>query len=363
MPFAEQFAHVPNPSPTPAARVAEILAEPGFGRYFTDHMVTIDFTADGGWENPRVEPYGPLTMQPAAMVYHYGQAVFEGLKAYRQPDGSIACFRPEANARRFQLSARRMAMPELPEELFVESIRRLLAVDHEWVPAAGEDSLYLRPFMISTEAGLGVRPSDSYRYMLIASPAGAYFSGTVAVWVSTEYARAAPGGTGEVKFAGNYAASLVAQAQAVEHDCAQVVWLDAVERRYVEEMGSNNVFFVFGSGADAKLVTPELTGSLLPGITRNSVLTLAADAGYGVEERKVSLDEWRKKAGSGEIAETFGCGTAAVITPIGIVRSTDGEFTVGGGKPGELTMALRHTLTGIQRGTFQDIHDWLTTMH
>ncbi|MET8779915.1 branched-chain amino acid aminotransferase [Nocardia sp. NPDC050713] len=366
MTVAAQFAHVPHPAPAPAQRVQEILAAPGFGRFFTDHMVSIDYTAGEGWSNARVEPYGPLPMDPATMVFHYGQAIFEGLKAYRQSDGSVSCFRIDANATRFRKSARRMAMAELPEELFIESVRQLLAVDERWVPAAGgEDSLYLRPFMFATEAGLGVKPAAAYKYLLLGSPAGAYFPRgvkPVRVWLSTEYVRAAPGGTGEAKVAGNYAASLLAQAQASEKGCDQVVWLDACERRYVEEMGTNNLFFVFGSGSEARLVTPELSGSLLPGITRDSLLTLAADAGYPVEERKISVEEWRKGAESGAITEVFACGTAAVITPVGWVRSAEGEFTIGGGEPGEVTMALRDTLTGIQRGTFADIHGWMRGM-
>jgi branched-chain amino acid aminotransferase len=313
-----------------------------------------------------MEPYGPLQLDPAAMVLHYGQAIFEGLKAYRQPDGGISTFRIEANAERLATSARRLAMPELPEELFVKSITELLELDHEWVPAAGgEDALYLRPFMFSTEAGLGVRPADEYRYLLIASPAGAYFPRgvkPVSVWLSTEYVRAAPGGTGAAKFAGNYAASLLAQAQAADEGCDQVVWLDAIERSYVEEMGGMNLFFVFGSGSDARLVTPSLSGSLLPGITRNSLLALATDAGFAVEERRISPDEWRTKTKSGEITEVFACGTAAVITPVGRVKSAEGEFTIADGEPGEVTMALRDTLTGIQRGTFADTHGWMTKL-
>ncbi|TDP30850.1 branched-chain amino acid aminotransferase [Nocardia ignorata] len=362
MTVAAQFTRIPHPAPISAQQREQVLAAPGFGRYFTDHMVSIDY-ADGQWGNARVEPYGPLSMDPATMVFHYGQAIFEGLKAYRQPDGSIATFRIDANAARFRRSAARMAMAELPEELFIESVRQLLEVDADWVPAAGgEDSLYLRPFMFSTEAGLGVKPAAAYKYLLLASPAGAYFPRgvkPVRVWLSTEYVRAAPGGTGEAKVAGNYAASLLAQAQATEKGCDQVVWLDACERRYVEEMGTNNLFFVFGTGSQARLVTPELSGSLLPGITRDSLLTLAADSGYPVEERKVSVKEWRKGAETGEISEVFACGTAAVITPVGWVRSHDGEFAIGGGEPGEVTMALRDTLTGIQRGTFADTHGWL----
>ncbi|MFC4127197.1 branched-chain amino acid aminotransferase [Nocardia rhizosphaerae] len=362
MTVAAQFTRIPHPAPTSAQQREQVLAAPGFGRFFTDHMVSIDY-ADGAWGNARVEPYGPLSMDPATMVFHYGQAIFEGLKAYRQPDGSIATFRIDANAARFRRSAARMAMAELPEELFVESVRQLIEVDAEWVPAAGgEESLYLRPFMFSTESGLGVKPADSYKYLLLASPAGAYFPRgvkPVRVWLSTEYVRAAPGGTGEAKVAGNYAASLLAQAQATEKGCDQVVWLDACERRYVEEMGTNNLFFVFGTGSEARLVTPELSGSLLPGITRDSLLTLAADSGYPVEERKVSVAEWREGAESGAISEVFACGTAAVITPVGWVRSAEGEFSIGGGEPGEVTMALRDTLTGIQRGTFADTHDWM----
>ncbi|WP_194829054.1 branched-chain amino acid aminotransferase [Nocardia sp. XZ_19_231] len=365
MTVAAQFTRIPHPAPISAQQRTEVLAAPGFGRFFTDHMVSIDF-ADGQWGNARVEPYGPLSMDPATMVFHYGQAIFEGLKAYRQPDGEIATFRIDANAARFRRSAARMAMAELPEELFIESVRQLLDVDADWVPTAGgEDSLYLRPFMFSTEAGLGVKPASAYKYLLLASPAGAYFPRgvkPVRVWLSTEYVRAAPGGTGEAKVAGNYASSLLAQAQATDQGCDQVVWLDACERRYVEEMGTNNLFFVFGTGSEARLVTPELSGSLLPGITRDSLLTLAADSGYPVEERKISVEEWRKGAESGEISEVFACGTAAVITPVGWVKSGDGEFTIGGGEPGEVTMALRDTLTGIQRGTFADTHGWMRTL-
>ncbi|MBF6098338.1 branched-chain amino acid aminotransferase [Nocardia cyriacigeorgica] len=363
MTAAAQFTRIPHPAPLPEQRVQEILTAPGFGRYFTDHMVSIDYTEAEGWTNARVEPYGPLSMDPATMVFHYGQAIFEGLKAYRQPDGGVSCFRIDANAARFRRSARRMAMAELPDELFIESVRQLLEVDERWVPAAGgEESLYLRPFMFATESGLGVKPAAAYKYLLLGSPAGAYFPRgvkPVRVWLSTDYVRAAPGGTGEAKVAGNYAASLLAQAEATEKGCDQVVWLDACERRYVEEMGTNNLFFVFGSGSDARLVTPELSGSLLPGITRDSLLTLAADSGYQVEERKISVEEWRKGAESGEITEVFACGTAAVITPVGWVRSGDEEFAIGGGEPGEVTMALRETLTGIQRGTFADIHQWM----
>jgi branched-chain amino acid aminotransferase len=357
----ERSAH-----PASAAQRNAILAEPGFGKYYTDHMVSVLYNGERGWHDAQVGPYGPIELDPSAIVLHYAQEVFEGLKAYRWADGSIVSFRPEANAARLRASARRLAIPELPEELFLESLRQLVAVDHEWVPAAGgEQSLYLRPFIIATEPGLGVRPSMEYRYLVIGSPAGAYFKGgikPVSVWLSTEYVRASPGGTGAAKFGGNYAASLLAQSEAAAHGCDQVVWLDAIERRYVEEMGGMNLFFVFGSGGSARLVTPELSGSLLPGITRNSLLQLAGDAGFTVEERKIDVEEWRKGVATGEITEVFACGTAAVITPVSLVKYGEGEFSVGDGNPGEVTMALRDTLTGIQRGTFADTHDWMVRL-
>jgi branched-chain amino acid aminotransferase len=335
--------------PASEAERTAILAEPGFGRYYTDHMVSVLYTRESGWHDAQVVPYGPIQLDPSAIVLHYAQEIFEGLKAYRWADGSIVSFRPDANAARLRASARRLAIPELPDEVFIESLRELIAVDHDWVPAAGgEQSLYLRPFIIATEPGLGVRPSAEYRYLVIASPAGAYFTGgikPVSVWLSTEYVRASPGGTGAAKFGGNYAASLLAQAEAAGHGCDQVVWLDAIERRYIEE-----------------LVTPELSGSLLPGITRDSLLQLAGDAGYAVEERKIDVEEWRKGVAAGEITEVFACGTAAVITPVAKVKYGEGEFTVGDGEPGEVTMALRDTLTGIQRGTFADTHEWMTRL-
>jgi branched-chain amino acid aminotransferase len=359
------FTRTPNPHPATPERVAEVLANPGFGQHFTDHMVTIRWNRQHGWHDAAVEPYHQVTLDPAAMVLHYGQAIFEGLKAYRQPDGSIASFRPEANATRFQSSARRLAMPELPEEHFLDSLRELVAIDGRWVPEVDEESLYFRPFMFSTEKGLGVRPASEYLYVLIASPAGSYFASgikPVSVWLSHEYVRAAPGGTGAAKFAGNYAASLVAQAQAAEQGCDQVVWLDAVERRWVEEMGGMNLFFVFGSGSGARVVTPELSGSLLAGVTRDSLLTLAKELGYGIEERRISTDEWEKENESGELTEVFACGTAAVITPVGSVKHSGGEFKVNGGGTGEVTMRLRDALLGIQRGTAPDPHGWMTKL-
>jgi branched-chain amino acid aminotransferase len=356
------FSVTRNPSPRSDEDRAAILADPGFGRYFTDHLVRIDWTAEDGWGEGQVLPYGPLQLDPATMSLHYGQEIFEGLKAYRQPDGSIATFRPDANARRFQRSARRLAMAELPEELFIDSLRALLDVDRGWVPDTADHSLYLRPFMISTEIGLGVRPARQYSYLLIASPAGSYFPGgvqPVSVWLSTDYTRAAPGGTGEAKCAGNYAASLVAQARAADEGCDQVVWLDAVEHRWVEEMGGMNLYFVYGSGRDARVVTPALTGTLLPGVTRDSLLQLAQDLGYTAEEGKISTEEWREGNASGAITEVFACGTAAVITPVGSVKSTTGSWTVGNGQPGPVSMQLRQHLLGIQTGTEPDEHGWM----
>lgn len=356
------FARTPNPNPVPVARRAELVRDPLFGQTFTDHMVTIPWTRGQGWHDPALGPYRALQLDPAAMVLHYGQAIFEGLKAYRQPDGSIASFRPEANAQRLRDSARRLAMPELPDELFMASLREVVDVDHDWVPAAGsEASLYLRPFMISTEASLGVRPADEYLYILIASPSGTFFRGgvkPVKVWLSTEYVRAAPGGTGAAKCAGNYAASLAAQAQALEQGCDQVIWLDATERRWIEEMGGMNLYFVFGD----HLVTPTLTGSLLPGVTRRSLLQIAQDQGLTVEERMISTDELESGVRSGEITEVFACGTAAVITPVGSVKHAGGEYTVGDGSAGEVSMRLRGALTSIQRGIAPDTHGWMTTL-
>ncbi|WP_028928530.1 branched-chain amino acid aminotransferase [Pseudonocardia asaccharolytica] len=363
---APQFARKRNPAPVPESRRAEILADPGFGRHFTDHMVTIRWSRDTGWRDAAVVPYGPMSFDPATMVLHYGQEIFEGLKAYRQPDGSIASFRPEANAARFRASASRLAMPQLPDELFLASLRELLDVDRDWAPpAGGEESLYLRPFMLATEVGLGVRPAAECLYVLIASPAGPYFTGgikPVDVWLSTDYTRAALGGTGTAKCGGNYAASLLPQAQGTEHGCAQVLYLDAEERRWIDEMGSNNVFFVFGSGDHIEIVTPVLTGSILAGVTRDSLLVLAKEIGCQVTERRISWEELVERGADGRITEVFGCGTAAVITPIGRVRHANGEVVVGDGEPGPITQRLRTLLTDIQRGAAPDTHSWMRTL-
>ncbi|QSB13603.1 branched-chain amino acid aminotransferase [Natronosporangium hydrolyticum] len=349
----------PNPRPVAAAEREALLANPGFGRIFTDHLVAIRWAEGKGWYDARVEPYGPIQLDPATAVLHYAQEIFEGLKAYAADDGGVVLFRPEANAARFAASARRMAMAPLPESTFLDSLHKLIEVDRGWVPTADEGSLYLRPFMYASEVFLGVKPASEYLYMLIASPVGPYFTGgvkPVTVWVSDDYTRAAPGGTGEAKCGGNYAASLVAQAEAISHGCDQVVFLDAVHRRYVDELGGMNVFFVYDDGT---LVTPELSGSILPGITRDSVITLARHQGRTVVERQVSFDEWRADAASGRLREVFACGTAAVLTPIGQARWSGGELTVADGGPGEVTMGLRQQLVDIQRGRAADPFGWV----
>ncbi|MGH3262049.1 MAG: branched-chain amino acid aminotransferase, partial [Trebonia sp.] len=343
----------PSKTPVPAAERARVLEAPGFGQVFTDHMITLRWTAERGWHDGRLEPYGPFTLDPATAVFHYGQEFFEGLKAYRQASGSIVMFRPQANAARFNSSARRMAMPELPEETFVRALEVLVTQDREWVPEGEGKSLYLRPFLIATQRGLGVNhPSSEYLFCVIASPAASYFGEgkTVKVWLSQDYTRAAPGGTGAVKCGGNYASSFAAQQQAVDKGCDQVVWLDAASREWVEEMGSNNLYFVYGSGESARLLTPELTGTLLPGITRDSLLTLAPTLGIAVEEGRISVTQWRQDCASGELSEVFGCGTAAVITPIGVVDGPSGGWTIGDGTPGPVTQRLKAELVGLQYG-------------
>jgi len=355
-----EFDIRPSATPTPGAERAAILQDPAFGQVFTDHMITVRWSQDKGWYDARLEPYGPFTLDPATSVFHYAQEFFEGLKAYRQDNGSIAMFRPDANAARFNASARRMAMPELPEEAFIRALELLVTQDREWVPQGEGNSLYLRPFMIATQRGLGVNhPSTEYLFCVIASPAGPYFSGGaegVTVWLSQEYTRAAPGGTGAVKCGGNYAAAFNAQQQAVEEGCDQVVWLDAAEHRWVEEMGGMNLFFVYG---DNKILTPALTGTLLPGITRDSLLRLAPDLGISVEEGRISIEEWQAGCAAGTLTEVFACGTAAVITPVGSVKGEDRAWQMGDGSPGPVTTRLREELTGIQYGHRPDPFAWV----
>jgi branched-chain amino acid aminotransferase len=324
-------------------------------------MVICQWDEKTGWAEPELVPYGPISLDPATAVFHYGQEIFEGMKAYRQPDGGIALFRPEANAKRFARSAARLALPEMPVELFMETVEALVKQDAGWVPNKVGESLYIRPFMIATEVGLGVRPSNKATYLLIATPAGAYFdpSKAVSVWISTEYVRASQGGTGEAKCGGNYAASLVAQKAAAKEGCDQVVWLDAVERKWVEEMGGMNLYFVKGKGKYATIFTPKLTGTLLPGVTRDSILSVAADLGYQVEEGMISTSDWQAGIASGEITETFACGTAAVVSPIGQAKSTMGTWVTGDGQPGVITMQIRNHLLAIQHGNLEDKHGWV----
>lgn len=354
------YARRPNATPVSAQARAEVLKNPGFGRVFTDHMVTIRWSEGRGWWDAQVRAREPFTLDPAAAVLHYAQEIFEGLKAYRTTDGGVALFRPEQNARRFAASAERLAMPVLPEAEFLQAITELVKVDAAWVPD-GEGSLYLRPFMFATEAFLGVRPSTEYLFVVIASPVGAYFKGgknAVSVWLSDDYTRAATGGTGAAKCGGNYAASLIAQAEAMRQGCDQVVFLDAAEHRWVEELGGMNIFFVFDDGS---VLTPPL-GTILPGITRSSVLTLARRQGLAVREERYSIEQWRADAASGKLREAFACGTAAVISPIGEIRSTKGNFTIGNGNGGPVTDRLKAELVGIQRGHVADHEGWVKTI-
>ncbi len=357
-----EFALHPTSARVPAEERERLMKDPGFGRIFTDNMVTIRWSADRGWHDARLEAYGPFSLDPATSVFHYAQEIFEGLKAYRQASGPIVAFRPDANAARFNRSAARLAMPALPEAAFLEAIELLVSQDRDWVPFDEGHSLYLRPFMIATYPGLGVKPSSSYLFAVIASPAGSYFEEDlrpVSVWLADDYARAAPGGTGAAKTGGNYAASLAGQLQATEHGCEQVVWLDAVERRWVEEMGGMNIFFVYGSGSQARIMTPALTGTLLPGIIRDSLLTLAPELGIPASEGKINVDDWRSGCASGELTEVFACGTAAAITPIGTVSGSAGGWTIGDGTAGPVTLRLREELLGIQFGHVADQHNWI----
>jgi branched-chain amino acid aminotransferase len=350
-----------NESPRSEEERNAILADPGFGKHFTDHMVDICWSERGGWHRPRVQPYGPIALDPAAAVLHYSQEIFEGLKAYRHADGSVWIFRPESNARRMQRSARRLALPELPVDYFVDSIRELVRNDVDWVPTGGETSLYLRPFMFAKEAFLGVRPAAKVNYYVIASPAGPYFPGGVApvsIWLSSDYARAGRGGTGAAKTGGNYASSLVAQQEAYDHGCAQVLFLDSEEGQYLEELGGMNIVLVHKDGT---LVTPE-SSSILEGITLDSIFQLARDRGLATEMRRVPIQEWRDEAASGNITEVFACGTAAVITPIAELKGANFSIGSADAAAGELTMSLREELLDIQYGRREDRHGWLTRL-
>jgi len=358
------ITRLPHPGRVADADRTAALADPGFGRVFTDHMVTADWDesadggANGGWHSATLGPRGPIALDPAASVLHYAQEIFEGMKAYRLADGSMALFRPDANARRFNQSAARLAMPELPEDLFIAAVRAAVEADADWFPSVAGGSLYIRPFMFATEAFLGVRPAKQYKFVVILSPAGNYFKSgapAVSVWVS-EYSRAAPGGTGAAKCGGNYAASLVPTGEAFAHGHDQVVFLDAEERRWIEELGGMNLFFVMDDGA---LITPPLSGTILPGITRDSIITLAREEGLEVREERYSIDQWQEDAASGRLVECFACGTAAVVTPVGRVAGRTRDFTIGSGGPGQLTARLKAKLVDIQRGSAPDRHGWV----
>jgi branched-chain amino acid aminotransferase len=353
------FTHIPHPHPVPAEERERLLADPGFGKTFTDHMVLIRYKEGVGWHDAQVTARGPLSLDPATAVFHYAQEIFEGLKAYRLADGAMALFRPDANARRFNSSAARLAMPALPEELFIQSCQELVRIDRDWFPSLEGGSLYLRPFMIATEAFLGVRPSSEYLYICIAAASGNYFKSgapAVSLWISEDYTRAAPGGTGFAKCGGNYAASLVpvGQGMAMGHD--QVVFLDAVERRWIEELGGMNMFFVFDDGS---LVTPPISDTILEGVTRSSLIALAREQGLVVREERYAIDQWRADAQSGRLTESFACGTAAVVTPVGKVTGKDSSFTIGSGGPGQVTGMLKQRLVDIQRGSAPDPHGWV----
>lgn len=347
-------------TPVPDARRSEILASPVFGRNFTDHMASALWTSQDGWHERRIGPLEPFTLHPGTAVLHYAQEIFEGLKAYRHADGSVHLFRPEVNARRFARSARRLALPQLPENDFLASVEELVRTDESWVPTPGrEESLYLRPFMFAADEFLGVRPPERVRYAVIAWPTGPLFpSGHhgVTLWVSSSYTRSAMGGTGHAKCGGNYAAGVAAQVEAKQHGCDQVLFLDRVGGDgNLEESGTTNLFLVTSDGG---LITPAL-GSILEGNTRDAVLTLATGLGLTPTERSISLEELRSGTADGRIMEVFAAGTAAVITPVVGFKGDGYACVVGAGKPGEHTMALRDHLLGIQYGRVEDLHGWM----
>lgn len=331
----------------------------GFGQYFTDHMYILDYTEGKGWHDARIVPYGPLSLDPSTMVFHYGQAIFEGLKAYKAKDGRILLFRPGKNMERVNLSNDRLSIPPIDEAFAVEAVKTLVSVDKDWVPTAPGTSLYIRPFIISTDPYLGVRPSHTYKFMIILSPSGAYYPtglNPVKILIENEYVRAVKGGTGFAKTPGNYASSLKAQDIAHDKGYVQVLWLDGVERKYIEEVGSMNVFFVI----DGEVVTPSLEGSILPGITRDSVIRLLKHWGIKVTERKVSVQELYDAHAAGKLDEAFGTGTAAVISPIGELNWNDRAIGLSDGKIGKLSARLYDTITGIQNGVLEDEFGWMT---
>lgn len=332
--------------------------ELGFGRIFTDHMFVMDYSPEKGWHDPRIVPYGPFELEPSTMVFHYGQAIFEGMKAYRNVDGKVVTFRPMDNLERMNNSAERMCMPKIDKEFVWEALKTLLNIEKDWVPSTIGTSLYIRPFMIATDPFLGVRPSDTYKFFIILSPVGAYYPeglNPVKIYVTDKYVRATKGGTGFAKTSGNYAASLLAAEEAKQKGYSQVLWLDGCERRYVEEVGTMNIFFKI----DGKLITAPLDGVILPGITRDSVIKMARHMGYTVEERQIAIDEIFEAHEKGILEDVFGSGTAAVISPVGVLAWRDKVIQINDGKIGEFTKLMYDKLTGIQYGKEEDIFGWV----
>jgi len=340
----------------------ELKAKPdqnhlGFGAHFSDHMLVMSYDGPKGWHSPQIKKYQNFSLDPAAMVYHYGQAIFEGLKAYRGSEGQVFLFRPSDNLRRMNASATRMCMPPIPVEQVLAAIEKLIDLERDWVPSSPGASLYIRPTMIATEAALGVRPAKEYMFFVILSPVGAYYPegfNPVKIYVTDKYVRAVKGGVGNVKTAGNYAASIMAALEAKQKGFTQVLWLDAVERRYVEEIGTSNIFFVI----NGELVTPALSGSILPGITRDSVIKLASSWGIKVNERPIAIDEVLAKIADGCLREIFATGTAAVISPVGALSYQDREYSINGGKTGSFAQRLYDELQGIQYGAKPDPFGW-----
>jgi len=328
-----------------------------FGTIFTDHMFEMDYEEGKGWIDPRIVPYHKLELDPSCMVFHYGQEMFEGLKAYKADDGRILLFRPDMNIKRANRSNRRICIPEIPEDLFMEALKAIVKVDQDWIPTKPGTSLYIRPFVIATDPFLGVRPSHTYKFMIILSPVGAYYASgldPVKIWIEDEYVRAVKGGIGEAKTGGNYVASLASQVKAHDEGYAQVLWLDGVHRKYIEEVGAMNIFFKI----NGTVVTPKLNGSILPGVTRDSALQLCRMWGIPVEERTVSVDEVVRTAESGEMEECFGTGTAAVVSPVGELRYEQEKMPISGNKIGELTQRIYDTITGIQLGRIEGPEGW-----
>ncbi len=329
----------------------------GFGKLFTDHMFMMNYDEGEGWHDARIVPFGPISLSPAAMCLHYGQEVFEGLKAYRAEDGRILLFRPDRNFARLNISNDRMCIPQLDEAFCMEALKKLIDIEKDWIPSAPGTSLYIRPFIFAADEMLGVHPGKHLIFMIILSPVGAYYAGgldPVKIYMEDKYVRAVRGGTGFAKTAGNYACSLKSQAEAEEEGYAQVLWLDGIERKYVEEVGAMNVFFVI----DGEVVTPELQGSILPGITRMSAIELMRSWGLKVTERRVSAEEIMKAAREGRLNEMFGTGTAAVISPVGQLKLEDDVQVINGGKIGPISQKLYDTLTGIQWGKLEDSFHW-----